>query len=93
MCVCVRLARLQRDVLEQRVLQHGLQLAVDLQREVQGEAGVGGVRGVQRGHDAPPPAQGRLVVVRRLRGQRPRLLPQHVALEDPGGERGRGWEE
>lgn len=86
-CVRVRacVTHLQRDVLEQRVLQHGLQLPIDLQWEVEGQAGVGGVGGVQGGHDAPPPTQGHLVVVGRLGGQSPRLLPQHVALEDPGG--------
>lgn len=59
-------AYLQRDVLQQRVLQHRLQLAVDLQRQVQGEAAVGRVRGVERRHDAPPPAQVGLVDVGRL---------------------------
>lgn len=81
---------LQRDVLQQRVLQHRLQLAVDLQRQVQGEAAVGRVRGVEWRHDAPPPAQVGLVDVGRLRREGPRLLSQHVALDDSVGWGG-GW--
>ena len=43
---------LQGDIFQQRVLQHSLKLLVDLQRQVQGHPGVGGLRGVEGGHDA-----------------------------------------
>ena len=57
---------LQSDVLQQRVLQHRLQLPVNLQRQVQGQPAVRRVGGVKRGHDAPPSAEVGLVNVRRL---------------------------
>lgn len=59
-------AYLQCNVLQQSVLQHRLQLPVDLQRQVQGQPAVGRVRGIEGSHDASPPAQVGLVNVRRL---------------------------
>lgn len=57
---------LQRNVLQQRVLQHGLQLPVNLQRQVQGQPAVCRVGGVKRSHDASPPAEVGLVNIRCL---------------------------
>lgn len=52
---------LQRNVLQQRVLQHSLQLPVNLQRQVQGQPAVRRVGGIKRSHDASPPAEVGLV--------------------------------
>ena len=43
---------LQGDVLQQSVLQNGLQLLVDLQAELECHGGVGHLAAVQAGHDA-----------------------------------------
>ena len=60
-CICRRVrgetraslsTHLDRDVLEQRVLQDSLQFAVDFQRQLQRHAGVNDARLEHRGHDA-----------------------------------------
>lgn len=79
---------LQSNVLQQRVLQHSLQLPVDLQRQVQGQPAVRRVGGVERSHDASPPAHMGFIDVRRLGREGPGLLPQHVALDDSVGRKG-----
>lgn len=56
-------AYLEGNVLQQRVLQHSLELPVDLQRQVQGQPAVRRVGGVKRSHDASPPAQVGLVYI------------------------------
>lgn len=65
---------LQGNVLQQCVLQHSLQLPVNLQRQVQGQPAVRRVGGVKRSHDASPPTQVSFVNVWRLWWEGPRLL-------------------
>lgn len=73
---------LQCNVLQQSVLQHSLQLPVDLQRQVQSQPAVCWVWGIKWSHDASPSAQLGFVNVRSLWRESPWLFSQHIALDN-----------
>lgn len=78
---------LQGDVFQQSVLQHSLQLPVDLQRQVQSQPAVRWVWGIEGSHDASASAQLGFVNVRSLWWEGPWLFSQHIALDN--SERGK----